>query len=251
MADIPPPEGPDADLRDTRRMKAAFLAAAALAFATVPFTVPFNGFDPSAFPVPQIDPPVQPAGYAFSIWGPIYLWLLAHAGYGLFARSDSADWDNVRWPLMVSLIVGAAWLPVAQFSPLWATVMIWVMLLTALLALSRTPPTADRWLLRAPIALYAGWLTAASWVSVALMGAGNGIGPGETGWAWIGLAGALALSLAVTRLIPKTLLYALAVAWALIGVAVANWSADWALVAISLGGAVLVLSPSLERLRAG
>ena len=31
----------------------------------------FGGFDPSAFPIPQTDPPVQPEGWAFSIWGVI------------------------------------------------------------------------------------------------------------------------------------------------------------------------------------
>ena len=29
----------------------------------------FGGFDANQFPVPQVNPSVQPAGYAFSIWG--------------------------------------------------------------------------------------------------------------------------------------------------------------------------------------
>jgi len=252
MQDIPPPpDTPDAEATDTRRMKAVFLTAAAVAFAAVPFAVPFNGFDPNAFPIPQDRPPVQPAGYAFAIWGPIYLWLIAHALYGLFRRAEAPTWDKVRWPLMASLVLGAAWLPVAQFSPPWATIMIWAMLLSALLALARTPASTDMWLLRAPISLYAGWLTAASWVSVGLLGAGYGVGPGVTGWAWIGLAGALATALAVTRLLPRTPFYAAAVVWALVGVAVANWGTDWALVAVSLGGAIMVAAPTVARLRAG
>ena len=83
-------------------MKAILVAAAALAFATVPFAVPFNGFAPDAFPVPQDNPPVQPAGYAFAIWGPIYLWLIAHALYGLVRRSETPEWDRTRWPLTVN-----------------------------------------------------------------------------------------------------------------------------------------------------
>ncbi|MEM1431216.1 MAG: hypothetical protein AAGG09_17315 [Pseudomonadota bacterium] len=250
----PPPAhdpDPEADAKDTRRMKAVLLTAATIAFVSVPLVVPFNGFAPDAFPVPQEDPPIQPAGYAFSLWGLIYLWMLAHSLFGLVSRSEDVAWDGVRWPLVVSLILGAAWLPVAQFSPVWATVMIWAMLLSALAALLRTPAGQDRWLLRAPIALYAGWLTAASWVAIGLLGAGNGLGPGQIGWAWIGLAGALATALAVTRVVPRAPVYAAAVIWALIGVAVANWGVNWALVAVSLGGAVLVAAPSLERLRAG
>ena len=244
------PGRPD-ETTDTRRMKAALVATAALAFAAAPLAVPFDGFEPGLYPVPQDDPPVQPAGYAFGIWGPIYLWLLAHALFGLVRRSDAPAWDATRWPMAGSLVVGAAWLPVAQFSPVWATVMIWAMLLAALLALVRTPEAQDRWLLRAPVSLYAGWLTAASWVALGLLGAGYGIGPGQTGWAWIALIGALATALAVTRVVPAAPFYAAAVVWALIAVAVANWTADPGLVALSLGGAAVVAAPALARLRAG
>ena len=39
-----------------------------LSFAASPFFVTdFAGFDPSLFPVPQDNPPVQPAGYALSL----------------------------------------------------------------------------------------------------------------------------------------------------------------------------------------
>jgi len=246
------PRPPDEnDTTDTRRMKAALVAAAALAFAAAPLAVPFDGFDPGAYPIPQDDPPVQPAGYAFGIWGPIYLWLVAHALWGLVRRSDSPAWDATRWPLALSLAVGAAWLPIAQVSPAWATALIWVMLLSALLALSRTPQAEERWLLRAPVSLYAGWLTAASWVALALLGAGYGVGFAQTGWAWIGLAGALATALAVTRMVAAAPFYAAGLAWALVAVAVANWGANWGLVAASLGGAAVVAAPAVGRLRAG
>jgi hypothetical protein len=221
---------------DTRRMKAALVMAAALAFAAAPLVVPFQGFDPDLFPVPQTDPPIQPAGYAFAIWGPIYLWLLISAGFGLVARAGSPAWDASRWPIFVSLAVGALWLAVAQVSPLWATLLIWVMLLAALLALFRTP-RADRWLLRAPLALYAGWLTAASWVALGLLGAGYGIGPTEIGWALVGLTGAFVTALWVQRSQSWGPTYTVAVVWALLGVAVANAGEAWALAALALIGA--------------
>lgn len=42
----------------------------AVTFAISPFFVTdFGGFDPDQFPVAQDRPPVQPAGYAFAIWG--------------------------------------------------------------------------------------------------------------------------------------------------------------------------------------
>ena len=220
-------------------MKAVLLAVAALAFAAAPLAMPFQGFDPNLFPVPQDDPPVQPAGYAFAIWGPIYLWLVVAAGFGLFARSGAPGWDAPRWPLIGSLIIGAAWLGVAQVSAVWAAVLIWIMLLAALAALYRTPPT-DRWLLREPVALYAGWLTAASWVSIGLLGAGYGIAMGAFGWAILCVLGALIMALAVLQTVPSTVMYGGGVIWALIGVAVANFGGAWSLVVLSLAGAAIV-----------
>lgn len=231
------PTLPPDDQTDTRRMKAVIALTAAVAFAAAPLAVPFQGFDPTLFPIPQEDPPVQPAGYAFSIWGPIYLWLLVSAGYGLGARAADAGWDATRWPLAVSLAIGAAWLAVAQMSPIWATILIWTMLLLALTALIRTP-VADRWLLQAPVALYAGWLTAASWVSLGMLGAGYGIGPGETGWAVIALCGALVMAALVQLRLGRAPLYGAAVVWALVGVAVANVGTHTGILILALGGAL-------------
>ena len=156
-------------------LRAALVLLAALVFAAGPFLFPeFGGFEPGAYPVPQDDPPVQPAGYAFAIWGPIYLWLLVSAGYGLLRRREDPAWDATRLPLIVSLAVGAVWLPVANASPVWASVLIWIMLLAALAAVFRAPKT-DRGLLAWPLGLYAGWLTAASVVSLGLLAAGYGL----------------------------------------------------------------------------
>ena len=230
-------------------MKAILLLVAALAFASAPFwTSGFGGFDPNRYPNPQIDPPVQPAGYAFSIWGPIYLWLVVHGVYGLLARAEDAAWDRTRWPLVVSLAGGASWISVAQVNPPMATLLIWVMLGGALMALLRTP-TRDRWLLAGPVALYAGWLTAASFVSIGLLGAGYGVAFGETGWAWAAILAAFATVLAVQSRVPHAPEYGLAAAWAFVAVAVANWGAAWTLVVAALLAAALVAGYALSRLR--
>ena len=225
---------------DTRRMKAIFMLVAAIGFASAPFwTSGFGGFDPQRYPIPQIDPPVQPAGYAFSIWGVIYLWLIGSALFGLLKRAGNAGWDATRWPLTLSLVLGTPWISVAQVSPVWATVLIWAMLLAALVALFRTPD-ADPWLLRAPIALYAGWLTAASFVSLALLGAGYGVLTDATGWAWGALFAALATGVAVLKLRPAPL-YGAALAWALVAVAVRNWPDQVGIAALAIFGAAAVL----------
>lgn len=202
-------------------MKAIFVVTAALAFALSPLmTEGFNGFRPDQFPIPQDNPPVQPAGYAFAIWGVIYLWLIAGALFGLLKRAEAAGWDAMRWPLIASLVLGAAWIPVAQITPFWATVLIWIMLVTALWALL-TAGMDDRPWLRTPIALYAGWLTAAACVALGLMLAGHGVmGAQAAALAMILLA--LGIALAVNALRPDTPEYIAAVIWALLGVIVAN-----------------------------
>ncbi len=228
-------------------MKAILLFTAAVAFATAPLLVPsFGGFDPRDFPYPPQDPPVQPASYAFAIWGLLYLWLLAHAIFGLLRRAENPDWDAPRWPLFVSLAIGAVWLETANRMPVMATVLIWVMTGCALAALMRTPRQSarqserqsDRWLLRAPIAAYAGWLTAAAGVGTGVVLTGYGLlSPIAAALAMLVVILALALTVQMRSQAPE---YGAAVLWALIGVVVANVSRAPAVAAAALLGAALI-----------
>jgi hypothetical protein len=229
---------------DGARMKAVLVAAATVAFAAAPLvTPPFSGYAPEVFPVPQVDPPVQPAGFAFGIWGVIYLWLLVSAGFGLIRRADRADWDAPRWPLFAALVIGAGWIAVALADPVMATVLIWAMLAAALAALFRTPPRADRALLRVPVALLAGWLTAASSVSLGLLAGGYGLlGPQAAGLA--GIFVAVGLGAAVQARLGRFPEYAAAAGWGLFGIAAANLTsapAVAAAAALGIGALVLVL----------
>lgn len=202
-------------------MKALLVLVAALAFAFAPLLSPeFGGFDPERYPVPQRNPPVQPAGWAFGIWGVIYLGLVVHAAYGAFKQRSDPVWERGRPALFLSLAVGAIWLPVALVSPVWATVLIWVMLISVLVSLSRSSGATPLWAARWPVALYAGWLSAASFISLGLLLAGYG---------WTGelLAAIIALTLAtafvagfVWRLVSWP--YGVAAAWGFVGISVAN-----------------------------
>lgn len=206
------------------KLTAAVTALLTVAFAVSPvFTAPFSGFTPDQLPIPQVNPPVQPAGYAFAIWGVIYLWLIISAVFGLWKRSDdtASDWHNARKPLVVSLLIGVPWIAIAAASPIWASVTIILMAICAIIALINAPKR-DRWLFQAPVALYAGWLTAASWVSIATVFAGYGILLGAFGWAIVGITGALIIALLVFRQRSSAPEYFASIIWALVGIIVAN-----------------------------
>ena len=222
------------------RLRALLVLIAALAFAASPLLTPdFGGYDPSQFPALTGRPSILPAGYAFSIWGLIYLWLIAHAVHGLWKRAEDPVWDATRLPLFVSLVVGSIWLGVAVRSPLWASILIVVMLVGALLALRPTREAPDRWFLAAPIALYAGWLTAANGVSWGVLLSGFGLLDDRIA-AYAMLLVVLNLALWTLSRLTRAPEYGLALIWALVAIVVANGSAVPTVSGLALIGIVLV-----------
>lgn len=223
------------------RLPALILLLATIAFAVAPFiTPPFTGYRPGQFPVEILRPAIQPAGYAFAIWSVIYLWLIAHAGYGLWQRAENPTWARVRVPLTVAVVLGTVWLAIAGASPIWATVVIWIMAAAAIAAFLRAPTEPDRWLLSAPTAIFAGWLSAASAVSTGVLIAGYGILP-DTGSALAMLALVLALALVVQGQKSRMPVYGLTVVWALAGVIVANRADNTLVAGAAAAGAVIML----------
>ena len=224
---------------------AAAVLVAALAFGASTWIVPdFGGFDPDQFPTPQNKPPVQPSGYAFAIWGLIYVWLLVSAVFGLFRRREALDWIEMRPALVLSLAVGATWLPIAKESPLAAALLIWVMLVSALVALFRAP-LLDRWYARVPLGIYAGWLTAASFVAVGLILAGYGWMSEIRAAIWC-LSLAVVAAAAIQILLEGVPEYGLTVIWALVAVAVQNIGGPGLVFLLAIAGIVVMTVLSLR-----
>jgi hypothetical protein len=218
------------------RIRAILVLFFAATFAIAPWLTPdFGGYDPDQFPIRIERPAILPAGYAFSIWGLIYAWLVIHGGFGLWRRAEDAGWDRVRLPLIGSLAVGTIWLWVATRSPIVASVLIAVMLALALAALIRARREPDRWLLLAPIAIYAGWLTAATGVSVGILLAGHGWLP-DTWAAVVMLSAALVLAAGMQWYLGRAPEYGLTVIWALVAVIVANGNGNLAVSALAAAG---------------
>ncbi|MFN4153264.1 MAG: hypothetical protein ACK4HF_01295 [Paracoccaceae bacterium] len=218
-------------------LRAIFLILVTLTFAVAPFVTPtFTGYDPGRFPVQIPNPAVQPAGYAFSIWSVIYLWLILHAGYGYWKRAHSMDWDAVRAPLIASLVLGTLWLAIAGAYPLLATLGILFMLATAMVAFFQADEFYDPWILSAPLAMYAGWLSAASAVSVGVLLGGYGVLT-DTESAVVMIAVVLGIAGMVQWLRPYMPVYGITVVWALIGIMIANADSNLVVGLIAAGAA--------------
>ena len=220
---------------------ALLTALVTLTFVGSPLvTSPFSGFRADQLPVPQIDPPVQPAGWAFAIWGLIYSWLVVSAVFGLWKRGADPEWNVARKPLILCLAVGSFWLSLANASAIWATVLIFVMAVSAIAAALRAPER-DRWLLQAPVAILAGWLTAASFVSLGSTAAGYGLVTDSLGWAWICIVAALAVGLAVQFALARAPEYGLTFVWALTGIIAANLGRHATIAGLAALGILLLL----------
>jgi hypothetical protein len=202
--------------------KAAILFAAVLAFGISPFiTEPFRGYDPAYFPLAIDRHPVQPAPYAFALWSLIYLGLAVHAIFGLVKRAEDPAWDRPRLALTFATLIGAVWQPIALISPVWGTLTIWPMAIAAIVGFLQSDTDRDRWLLAAPPALFAGWMTAAAAVSTGILIGGYGLlSLTAAASAMLGLV--LLIAVPVQRRRPWMPVYGLAVIWALVGIIVAN-----------------------------
>ena len=212
------------------------------------------------------EPPLTPAGYAFSIWGLIELVSLGWAIFAVRWRrpGDAALIDRLAVPLLVVFAGFSVWLVAAEVEPVWSTLVVIVVMFLALLAAMRvalaeraaiaTWPRLGRALLWWTLGLYTGWISVATWLNLttAFAGAGAPI-TGTVGvLAQIAiLAGALGTALLVLRWTDALLPYAAVVCWGLVGAVVGTADAGQpTLTAATVIGLVIVISASVAfRLR--
>jgi len=221
---------------------------ATVAFTLSPFlTRDFAGYRPEQFPVVLDFWPVQPAGWAFSIWGVIYIWLIAGAIWGWFNAPRDRQWQKMRLPLLASLGLGVFWIAAANAAPILATIMIFAMAVFAIAAMLRAGDDDRVWQVR-PAALYAGWLTAATGVGTGVVISGYGVLTAQTA-ALSMLAIVLLVALTVQSRRPAEWAYPAAFMWTLSGVIAANLpTVNWPVIALSTFGiAALALGFALRR----
>jgi hypothetical protein len=194
---------------------------------------------------------ITPAGYAFSIWGPIFASALAWAVYqALPAQRDRAVHRRTGWPLAAAFAGNALWelvFPlVGDRVPVLPAVLLLAIVAAAATAWARVqamPLTGLPRLLPAAVAgLLLGWVALASAVQVASAGVALGApaqGAAAQVWAVVALAAVAVLGTAlvgVARVAAGP--FALAVVWGLVAVAVDG--GPGAVTAAAVGAAVVV-----------
>ena len=189
---------------------------------------------------------LEAAGYAFSIWGVIYLGLLAYAGYqALPSTEETPGLRRLGWPSVIAMAGCGAWLIAASADAKWATVaIISASALALCVPLLKRYPVQRRiefWLVAAPLSLLAGWLTVASAINLLTVLTSFDIIRPHTAPAWAasGVGAVMAIGLGIT-VTAKNWVYPLPIAWGLAGVAVAE-QADRPMIALLAAGAALVL----------
>jgi hypothetical protein len=201
-----------------------------------------------------------PAGYAFSIWGLIYLGLLAfviYQGRSLFKKvEDNWPVQEIGWWFIVSCAANSLWVFAWLYDYTGLSVIIMIVLLLSLIKIIfNTRMELDDLPLKKiafvwwPFCLYSGWITVAIVADIAAWLTKihwNGFGLSGVAWAIIMIIVAGIINLIVTwnRNMRE---YALVGAWALVAIAVANWeSATSIVVAAIVVASVLFVSSGIH-----
>jgi hypothetical protein len=171
-----------------------------------------------------------PAGYVFSIWGVIYLALLAFSIYQILpSQRENPRLRNIGYLFLLSCIANMAWLFLWHYEYFIATVGVMIILLLSLIGIySRLQigrvrvKSPERWCVYIPFSIYLGWITVATIANITtvlyyVQWSGWGIRPEV--WALIMLATAFLITTAVA-LTRRDLAYILVIIWAFAGIAV-------------------------------
>ncbi len=204
------------------------------------------------------DATLRVVGWAFAIWGPIYLGLIIYAIRQLLPKTHETEiLKAFGWPSVLALLGIGVWILAAAWDWEVATiVLIFGSLIVLLIPLLRKAAAIrelstgdrDRWMTVWPLAALAGWLTVAAPVNLLTVATGNGDLPAAlapTAWALIAVVVAAGMGLLVTWR-TRVLAYPLPIAWGLLGVFVAEQAKGNAVLAFgALAASLVVLGGSL------
>jgi uncharacterized membrane protein YqaE (UPF0057 family) len=165
------------------------------------------------------------SGYAFAIWGLIFLGDLVFGLFQTNERRDPAITQSRPWTLGGFLLT-AAWMPIFSRQLFWlSTIVIWASLACLLRAAhvvhAGDAPLARRAVTAVPLSLHAGWLSLAALLQTAqLAEAYTLVSPGgRLSFSLVLFGLATALLIGANRLMGGNVAFVAAAVWGLVGVA--------------------------------
>ena len=169
-----------------------------------------------------------PAGYVFSIWGVIYLFLLAFMIFQFTpAQKENPRFGKIAPWFVLTNIANAVWLVLFHYQQHYFTIVAMLVLLVALIVIylrlkESKVQGIEAYLVDLPFSIYLGWVSVATIANATqfLDYVGwSGFGLADEIWLVIVLAVAVLLSWAMNRRF-HDLAYSLVLVWAFIGIAV-------------------------------
>lgn len=163
---------------------------------------------------------IQPAGFAFSIWGLIYVLLLILMIKLFISKNDKTSITTHLkfWPIL-NFILNGLW--IVAFTQQWmlvSTIIIAALLYTLAEMFSTISETNYRWFDRFPFSIYFAWVTLATIVNIFTLASANNVdtilGMDELTWTILVLIVAGIIGIAIAVLF-KDWLYPLVLIWPL------------------------------------
>ena len=241
--------------RDTLRQTLVIIAA----FATIIFNIAANALPLNGLNTGELSDRFQiffvPAGYVFSIWGLIYLGLIAYAIYQVLpAQRENPRLRSIGYLFILSCLANIAWLFLWHYEVFEFTLIAMGVLLLSLIAIylrldigRGEVSNAEKWAVHVPFSIYLGWITVATIANTTqlLYYLGwNGWGISAEIWAVIMLAAGVIIS-AIMSLTRADIAYSLVLVWAYIGIAIQHNDtpvvANSALIAAGLIMVILII----------
>jgi hypothetical protein len=211
--------------------------------------LPFNGLETG-----QISDKFQvyfvPSGYVFSIWGLIYIGLIAYAIFqALPSQRDNPRLVGISGLFILSSIANCAWIFLWHYELFALTLLAMFTLLVSLILIylrlgigSRDKvSTGETWSVRVPFSIYLGWITVATIANISdvlYFVNWSGWGVGTMTWTVIMLVAAVVIAalMAFTR---RDVAYLLVLIWAFAGIA-NKFPSVPLIYSASLGAAIVV-----------
>jgi len=171
-----------------------------------------------------------PAGYVFSIWGVIYLGLLAYMVYqALPAQRTNPRLRAIGWPYVISGVANSIWIFLWHYNQFALSLVVMLVLLASLIVIYQrlspwraTVTTGERWTTHIPFSIYLGWITVATVANAATVlldiGWDGGFLP-PMAWSLLMISVATLIGL-FFAMIKRDVAYVAVLVWAFAGIAV-------------------------------